>query len=267
MKRRVTVLACLLSTVLLALTATAPAAAAPRAADVDYVALGDSFSSGVGAPGQTGSCSRSPLAYPGLYAAATDPATYRSAACGGATTGTLRSSQLSALSTATDLVSLTIGGNDVGFAPTVLTCTLSSDSGCTAAVDAALELLDTQIPAALDATYADIRARAPAATVVVLGYPLLFDETAPTCGLTNMSIPKRQALNRGARELNAVIADRATAAGFVWEDVTDEFAGHGICARTPYLNGLVLLPPTNSFHPNAAGYRYGYLPALRSATS
>ncbi|WP_306213939.1 SGNH/GDSL hydrolase family protein [Actinoplanes sp. RD1] len=259
MKRRVTVLACLVTALL-----TSTASPAVAAATGDYVALGDSYSSGVGAPGQTGSCSRSPSSYPGLFAAAHDPASYTLVACGGATTDTLRATQLSALSTGTDLVSLTIGGNDVGFAPTVLTCTLSSQAACTAAVEEALDLLETTIPTKLDATYADIRTRAPNATVVVLGYPVLFAET-PSCAL--MSLPKRQALNRGARALNAVIQARAQAAGFVWSDVTDEFAGHGICSSAPYLNGLVLIPASNSFHPNADGYRYGYLPALEDVAS
>jgi lysophospholipase L1-like esterase len=259
MKSRVTVLACLV-TALLASTATPALAAATG----DYVALGDSYSSGVGAPGQSGTCLRSASSYPGLYAAANDPASYTLVACGGATTDTLRATQLSALSTGTDLVSLTIGGNDVGFAPTVLTCTLGTQAACTAAVDDALDLLATTIPAKLDATYADIRAKAPNATVVVLGYPVLFSETG-SCAL--MSLPKRQALNRGARALNAVIEARARAAGFVWSDVTDEFAGHGICSSAPYLNGLVLIPASNSFHPNANGYRYGYLPALEDAVS
>nr|WP_305782344.1 SGNH/GDSL hydrolase family protein [Actinoplanes lichenis] len=259
-----TVLACLV-TALFVSTATPAVAAKPTvAATGDYVALGDSYSSGVGAPGQTGTCLRSANSYPGLFAAANDPASYTLVACGGATTDTLRATQLSALSAGTDLVSLTIGGNDVGFAPTVLTCTLGTQAACTAAVEDALGLLETTIPAKLDATYADIRARAPEATVVVLGYPILFSETG-TCAL--MSLPKRQALNRGARALNAVIEARARAAGFVWSDVTDEFAGHGICSSAPYLNGLVLIPASNSFHPNAAGYRSGYLPALEDAVN
>ncbi|AGL19805.1 Triacylglycerol lipase [Actinoplanes sp. N902-109] len=258
-----TVLACLIATTLLTLFTAVPAQAAP--ADGDYVALGDSYSSGVGAPGQTGSCLRSPNAYPGLWAAAHHPASYTSVACSGATTDDLRSSQLSALNASTDLVSVTIGGNDVGFAPAVLTCTLTTDSGCAAKVAESMAYLRDTMPAVFDATYADIRSHAPNARVVVLGYPILFDETAASCGFAGMSIPKRKSLNQGARELNAAIKAHAQAAGFTWSDVTDEFTGHGICGPSPWLNGLTILPPTNSFHPNANGYRYGYLPGLESA--
>jgi lysophospholipase L1-like esterase len=249
-------------TTILALILIVPAPVAP--ADGDYVALGDSYSSGVGAPGQTGTCLRSPRAYPGLWATANTPASFKSVACAGATTDDVRSSQVSALSTGTDLVTVTIGVNDVGFAPTILTCTLSSDSGCAAKVEESLTYLRTEMPAKFTATYSAIRAPAPNAEVVVLGYPILFDETAPSCGFAGMSLPKRKAVNQGARELNAAIRSYAQAAGFTWSDVTDEFAGHGICGASPWLHGLTVLPPTDSFHPTANGYRYGYLPALDS---
>jgi lysophospholipase L1-like esterase len=266
MSRRTTVLACLVSSTLLTLVTAAPAAAAPSSpSEWDYVALGDSYSSGVGASGQSGLCLRSPNGYPGLWDAANDPKSYRSVACGGATTDTLRATQLSALSTSTDLVTLTIGGNDAGFAPAVITCTLVTDSACAATVDAAIKVVSQEIPAKLDATYRDIQRKAPNARIVVLGYPILFDETAPSCGFAGMSIPKRKSLNKGAAELNRVIAERVRAAGAIWSDVTDEFAGHGICGPSAWLHGLTVIPPTDSFHPTGNGYRYGYLPALTSA--
>ncbi|GID95296.1 SGNH/GDSL hydrolase family protein [Amorphoplanes digitatis] len=266
MSRRTNVLACLVTSTLLSLVIAAPAAAAAAAvSDWDYVALGDSYSSGVGASGQTGLCLRSSNAYPGLWNTANSPKTYRSNACSGATTATLRSGQLSGLNAETDLVTLTIGGNDIGFADTVITCTLASDSGCASAVADALVKVRDQLPAKLNATYADIRGKAPNAKVVVLGYPILFDETVANCGVGGMSVTKRKSLNKGAVELNKVIAARSQAAGFTWSSVEDEFAGHGICGTNAWLHGLTVVPPTNSFHPNNAGYRYGYLPALNAA--
>lgn len=265
MSRRTTVLACLVTSTLLSIVAATPAAATAPASDWDYVALGDSYSSGVGASGQTGTCLRSVNGYPGLWKTANDPKTYRSVACSGATTDTLRSGQLSALNGQTDLVTLTIGGNDVGFATTVITCTLVSDSGCASAVADAMAVLRDEMPAKFDATYADIRRKAPNAKVVVLGYPLLFDETITNCGIGGMSIAKRKALNSGALALNKMIATHSQTAGFTWSNVEDEFAGHGICGPSPWLHGLTVAPPTNSFHPTGNGYRYGYLPALTGA--
>jgi lysophospholipase L1-like esterase len=266
MSRRTTVLACLVISSLLTLLAATPAAAAATS-EWDYVALGDSYSSGVGASGQTGLCLRSPNGYPGLWRTANDPATYRTNACSGATTDDLRSSQLTGLNGSTDLVTLTIGGNDVGFAPAVITCTLVTDSGCAAKVRESLDYIRDELPADLDATYADIRRKAPNAKVVVLGYPILFDVGNAYCGIGGMSLNKRRSLNAGAVALNNAIEARAQAAGFTWSNVEDEFAGHGICSASPWLNGLTVIPPTNSFHPNGNGYRYGYLPALVSALS
>ncbi|MEU7904344.1 SGNH/GDSL hydrolase family protein [Actinoplanes sp. NPDC049118] len=265
MSRRTTVLACLVTSTLLSIVVATPAAAAAPISEWDYVALGDSYSSGVGASGQTGLCLRSANGYPGLWEKANDPKSYRSAACSGATTASLRSGQLSALNGGTDLVTVTIGGNDVGFAPAVITCTLVSDSACAAVVAQAMAVLRDQMPAKFDATYADIRRKAPNAKVVVLGYPILFDETVANCGIGGMSVAKRKSLNRGAVELNRMIGARSQAAGFTWSNVEDEFAGHGICGPSPWLHGLTVVPPTNSFHPTGNGYRNGYLPALSGA--
>jgi lysophospholipase L1-like esterase len=264
-RRTTTVLACLVISSLLSFIAATPAAAAAPHTDWDYIALGDSYSAGVGASGQSGLCLRSANGYPGRWKAAEDPRSYRSVACIAATTATLRSTQLWPLTRGTDLVTLTIGGNDAGFASTVISCTLASDSGCAATVASAMRAAHDDLPAKLDATYAAIRRKAPNARVVVLGYPILFDVTIASCGVGGMSIAKRKLINSGAVDLNKLIADRVEAAGLTWADVTDEFAGHGICGPAPWLNGLTVIPATNSFHPNGSGYRYGYLPALDEA--
>jgi lysophospholipase L1-like esterase len=261
MGRRLTFLGCLVTTTMLCLGVAGPAAAA--SSDVDYVALGDSYSSGVGAPGQRGLCLQSPNGYPGQFADRAEPKTFTNLSCGGAVTGDVRNLQVPFLSSSADLISITIGGNDAGFAPTVLGCQFSSDAACAQKVAQARDDIEATLPAELDATYQAIRAKASEATVVVLGYPLLFDTSSASCGLAGMSLAKRRSLNSGADALDNVIRDSAKAAGFVFEDVRDEFAGHGICAATPYLNGLTVLPPQNSFHPNQAGDTHGYLPALQ----
>ena len=109
-----------------ALSLLVPAAASAQSA-VAYVALGDSYPSGVGAGnyiGSSGSCDQSTNAYPARWDAANQPASYVSKTCSSATTATVLSSQLSALSPATTLVSITVGGNDVGFTPVMETCVL-----------------------------------------------------------------------------------------------------------------------------------------------
>lgn len=265
MGRRGPVLAALFATTTLLATTAGPALAEPPYSSWDYAALGDSYSSGVGAPGQTGTCSRSPNAYAPLWADEHDPASFTFVACAGATTADLREDQLSALGTGTDLVSLTIGGNDIGFADVIVTCKFGTDAACITAVDEALVTLEEVTADDLAETFAEVTDAAPNAEVVVLGYPLLFDTSSSSCGIGGISLTKRKKLNEGATELNAVIRAEAQAAGVTWSDVTDEFAGHGICGASPWLNGLTVIPVTDSYHPNAAGYASGYLPGLESA--
>ncbi|BCJ41879.1 lipase 1 [Actinoplanes ianthinogenes] len=256
---RATVLACLVSSSVLALTVAASPA---QAAGVDYVALGDSYSSGVGAPGQSGSCLRSKYSYAAQWAAKNSPTSFQFLACSGAVTDDVVNTQVPAMQSGADLVSITIGGNDAGFAPTVLTCLTSSDATCIAKVNAGKTYVANTLPGKLDAAYHAIRAKAPGAKVVVLSYPNIFDTAAAFC---EMSATKRKALNSGAQALDDMIKSRVAAAGFTYSDVRDNFAGHGVCASKPYLNGLTIIPPQNSYHPNSSGYTYGYLPALTSA--
>lgn len=144
-------------------SAVAWAATASAQTAVQYVALGDSYSAGLGAgsyTGSSGSCDRSTKAYSELWAAGHAPASFTFVACSGATTGSVISGQLSALSAATTLVSITVGGNDVGFASVMETCVLHSTSTCVAAIKAAEAKMTGQLPGELDAVLGDIGARA-----------------------------------------------------------------------------------------------------------
>src|ERR1700748_3892832 len=129
-----------------------PGIPAQAASAVHYVALGDSYSSGVGAGSTSGSCGQSPNAYAPLWAKANAPASFTFAACSGARTSDVISKQLSALSPATTLVSIAIGGNDVGFSSIMETCVLDSTSDCQGAVAAAEKTANTTLPGLLDTT-------------------------------------------------------------------------------------------------------------------
>jgi lysophospholipase L1-like esterase len=249
--------------VVAALSATLIAVPAFADSGLDYVALGDSYSSGVGAPGATTACLQSPLGYPALFADAADVTSFTQVACGGAKTADVLAGQLDALSPQTDVVSLTIGGNDVGFAPTLGTCLFGDDTQCAQVVEATGTNELVTVGANLDRTYAAIRERAPDAKVIVLGYPRLFEET-PDCGFGGLSLAKRQVLNAGADRLAEQVAARVGAAGpaFTYVDVRGAFVGHGICGADPWLNNASLLALVDSFHPNAEGYAQGYLPTL-----
>ncbi|GIE02601.1 lipase 1 [Paractinoplanes durhamensis] len=240
-----------------------PAAAATTT--VDYVALGDSYSAGVGTPDAAGSCGQSPSSYPSLWAINHPAAVLHLAACGGATTDNVRTSQLTSLTADTDLVSITAGGNDVGFSPTLSVCTAGTDAACQQQVAAARTAIAQILPAKLDATYQAIRQKAPNATVVVLGYPRLFD-IAASCPGGGLSAARRQLLNDTADSLAAVTADRVKAAGFTFADTRPLFTGHGVCTTVAWINNVSATRPADSYHPNGGGYAQVYLPLLTAAS-
>jgi lysophospholipase L1-like esterase len=236
------------------------------ASTVNYVALGDSYASGVGAGNYTsssGSCDRSTNAYPQLWANANSPASYVSVACSGATTSDVISSQLSALSDSTTLVSITIGGNDVGFSSVMETCVLGSTSDCVNAIDNA----ESQLPAlsrSLDTTYADINADAPNAHVVVVGYPEFYD-LSKSSGCIGLSTTDRTDLNQAADELDSTIQAAAQANGETYADVRSAFSGHEICDSSSWLHSVDWLDITESYHPTASGQSGAYYPVFSAA--
>ena len=248
------------------LAAAAPASAAGA---VNYVALGDSYSSGLGAGSMissSGSCDRSTNAFSQLWANANHPASYVSVACSGATTSTVISTQLSALSAATTLVSITVGGNDVGFSSTMETCVLESTSNCVAAIQAGEAQISSSLPGDLSNVLGDIASDAPNARVIVLGYPDLYDlSKSSTC--IGLSTTDRTDLNQAAGDLDAAIQTAASAHGDAFVDVRPAFAGHNICDSSPWLHSVNILDVSESYHPTAAGQADGYLPAFTAAVA
>src|SRR4051812_33983567 len=88
-----------------------------------YVALGDSYSSGTGTRTYyDSSCQKSVYAYPYLLHNAHPSWTFVQAACSGATTSSLLSIQVSSVTSDTNWVTYTIGGNDAGFSSVITTC-------------------------------------------------------------------------------------------------------------------------------------------------
>jgi len=236
-----------------------PAQAAPA---VHYVALGDSYSAGVGAGSTSGSCGLSPNAYPSLWAKASAPASFTFAACSGATTADVISRQLSALSASTTLVSITIGGNDAGFSSVMETCILESTSSCESAVSAGEKYVADTLPGKLDATLAGIRADAPNAKVIVLDYPDFYDLNAWLC--LGLSSADHQALDAGINDLDSALRTAAAGSHDTFADVRGQFTGHELCDGSGWLNS-VTLPIGNSYHPTVTGQRDGYLPVFSAA--
>ncbi|MET9257315.1 SGNH/GDSL hydrolase family protein [Streptomyces sp. NPDC048182] len=248
-----------------ALTGATAAQAAQPAAAGGYVALGDSYSSGVGSGSyiaSSGDCKRSTKSHPYLWAAAHSPSTFDFTACSGARTGDVLSGQLGPLSSATALVSISIGGNDAGFADVMTTCVLQSDSACLSRIATARAYVGSTLPGQLDGVYDAIRAKAPNARVVVLGYPRFY-KLGTTC--LGLSETKRKAINDASDVLDTAIAKRAADHGFVFGDVRTTFTGHEICSSSSWLHSVNWLNIGESYHPTASGQSGGYLPVLTSA--
>jgi lysophospholipase L1-like esterase len=249
-----------------ALTAAITFAAPAYAAGARYVALGDSYASGLGADSYTaesGSCYRSTNAYPAVWAANNAPASYVSVACSGASTTTVLNSQLSALSSSTTLVSLTVGGNDVGFSDIMTTCVLYSEAECVAAVDRAEAKARTELPGKLDTLYNAIRSRAPSARVVVVDYPEFYQ--LGVWGCVGLSETSRAKINEGVNVLDGVIKSAVTRHSFVFADVRSIFVGHQLCSGNKWLHALNYSDIKISYHPFASGQIGGYYPVFRSA--
>jgi lysophospholipase L1-like esterase len=226
------------------------AAASPRRG-VEYDALGDSYASGYGVPPYE-ACGRSQDgAYPVLLDGRKQIRLDDFVACAGATTASLvAGGQLEALDAGTDLVTVTIGGNDTGWSSAVVACLGGTDEQCAAATAAVRDRITVLLPGRLDALYAQVAGRAPHARVVVTGYARLF---SPEYGpFLAASVAEQQALNDGADLLNRVVATAAREHGFRFADVTKRFLGHGVNAPDPWILGPF---DPGAFHPDADGYR------------
>ena len=234
---------------------------AAAAAEVrEYVALGDSFTSGPLVPQTLAAfgCFRSTRNYPALLAEAMDVRRFTDVSCAGADTTDMRSPQpagfaavppqLSALSAGTDLVTIGIGGNDFGlFGRLVATCPQlrASEPGgdpcrsylAAAAGPAPLQVLDRTRARTADVLDA-VRRRAPEAEVLVVGYPRIAPPRGTCTGVLPFAEGDYAFLDLVQRRLNAALrqAARSAHAGFV--DTYRASRGHDACAgERAWVNG------------------------------
>ncbi|MER6397387.1 SGNH/GDSL hydrolase family protein [Kitasatospora sp. NPDC001603] len=259
-----------LAAVPLLLCAAPAAAAAPADAPPRYAALGDSYAAGVAAGAYdpaAGDCHRSANAYPALWAADHGATGFLAAACNGATTADVRGGQLPKVGADTTVLTLTVGGNDLGFAGAAADCLqpLTTEARCAATLDESGRRLREELPGRLSALYDDVRTAAPRARVVVTGYPHLL-RTGTTCLIGTDA--RRQRFNALTDELDELIRREAEARGFAFADVRTAFEGHGVCAGAgrEWITGIVLPRLWESFHPTPEGQSLGYLPAVTAAT-
>lgn len=220
---------------------------------IAYVALGDSYAAGVGGGPTRGACWRADVGYPVLVGRRLGlPVAYN--ACLGATIADVLAHQLDALGPQTTHVSITVGGNDIGFVPVLIAAAEPAwMSNSDTAIDAALITMRLTLPGRLDGLFAEVTRRAPAAKVVVSGYPALF--MGVDCSpFTFFSAHEMRRLNKAADELRSIIAAAAHRARFGLVRVASSFLGHEVCSDAEWING-VTWPVEGSFHPNALGHK------------
>ena len=292
MRRLVTVLASLVLAGAGGLVAASPAAASgshgSHGSSVvlsPYVALGDSYSAAAGVrpavPGSPAACSRSLLNYPHDIAFLTRPQSFTDVTCSGATTadffapqtaasGPIQPAQLDAVNSSTRLVTMTIGGNDGGaFSGILNACVAASAQAlkatgsiygdpCEQAFGSRFDDIATNVtyPNLLHALEA-VHAKAPDATVAILGYPHALPAVGvPSCyPAMPISMGDVPYVNDWAATLDTVVEKAAAETGTRFIDMGPSSVGHDAC-QPPWrrwiepLNGPINAAPV---HPNAVG--------------
>ncbi|SDN46339.1 SGNH/GDSL hydrolase family protein [Allokutzneria albata] len=274
--RRVFVL--LIATTTTALAAPVPAGAAGAAgAFQKYVALGDSFTAGPFIPGQRMDpigCLRSDRNYPSLLAKQLAPAKFADVSCSGAVIDDMTAPQkvllgenppqLGSLTPDTDLVTVSVSGNDVGFVPVLATCALASvrdpfghpckDEHTVGGTDKLVQRIEQTAPR-MGALLATIKQKAPKAKVLVVGYLRLLPPVNGCWPLVPIARGDVAYLDGLQQRLNGMLAAQATSAGVGYVDTYAPSIGRDVCQLpgTKWVEGLVPTAPAAPVHPNAAG--------------
>jgi lysophospholipase L1-like esterase len=261
--------AAVLVALLLALVASAPAAAAPA-----YVGLGDSFTAGPLIPQQIEpyGCLKSDHDYPHLAAPELGLPAFRDFSCSGAKTTHMTEPQdvdpgpnppqFDALDAETQIVSVTIGGNDIGFSEIIRNCQSSSPEGqpcqdryvVNGQDEISRRIQDTAPKIA--AVLQGIAARSPGAQTYLVNYLPILPDSGPGCWpqipVADADVPYLRAKHK---ELNQMLADQAAAHGARLVDAYTAGVGHDACTL-PGVRWVEPAVPVNAaapFHPNLFG--------------
>ncbi len=245
------------------------------AVPLNYVALGDSAASGPRIPNQVGApgCQQSDSNYPHVLAEALQVASFVDVTCGGAVTDNIVSvsqstssgevpPQLDALTPETDLVTVTIGGNDIGLVSTAVQCLTFANTSATnvckdrltaGGVDTVAAAVAEKAPqwgAMLDA----VAERAPDARILVVGYGTYLPDGG--CFPTQPMLPEdADYIQSSITTMNEALRAQADAHGAEFVDTEPLSVGHDVCvaADQRYFEGVVPQNPAAPLHPTAAG--------------
>ncbi|MGX7824400.1 SGNH/GDSL hydrolase family protein [Actinokineospora sp. 24-640] len=251
--------------------------AAVAAPGPHYVALGDSYASGPGIPAQTGTpagCARSDHNYPALLARWLRVASFTDVTCGGAQTkdmfapqavsGGANPAQLDAVTRRADLVTVTIGGNDMGFGEILQTCGRlgagdPTGAPCEAHYTAGgTDVLTDRIDAVADrvaAVLAEVHRRAPRAEVVLVGYLRILPSGNGCWPAVPFAAGDTAYFDGTGRLLNETLERVAKESGAAFVNPYRYSTGHDACAPPTrrWVEPLVPANPAAPIHPNARG--------------
>jgi lysophospholipase L1-like esterase len=251
-------------------------AAGGNVGDGTYVALGDSYTAAplLGSQGSSG-CLRSAADYPALVAGALHPRSFSNVSCYGASTydmthgqealGQHNPPQLSAVSAADSVVTVQVGGDDIGFSRIVTTCgvlSLTNPFGSPCQdhyTNDGSDQLAREIASAapkIRALLGSIRQRAPHARVLLIGYPDILPVSGNGCWpdvpVARGDVPF---LRDTETRLNAMLAAVAAQADVRYVDIYKGTIGHDACrpSGVKWVEALVPSSLAVPMHPNAAG--------------
>lgn len=236
----------------------------PDQSTLNYTVMGDSYSAGSGAGGESGDCFQSTAGY------ANDIATQLGAdltniACAGFTTTQVTEFEVAQLSPDTKLITITAGGNDVAWTTAVGTCLVAPLDACKSAVANSIKLMK-QVPRNATRMLKAIKAKAPNARILYLGYPRLFEpQNMVSPYFTPTQAEGAKVLNGAADLLNGILAVTALSNRVAFVPVAYRFSGHSVPSDGSWINYPIEFGGQSvfAFHPTAEGYELGYAASLQ----
>lgn len=253
-----------------------------------YAALGDSYTSGDGADDyvsaspQDEECYRSANAYPqqlvGRYAFSGGLSV---AACSGTLGSTIVSDpdaeQFGEITELTSLVTVGIGGNDLGFTDVMTSCMVRvpilDRDACTGQQSEIEQRRAEFFDTTFDDILAEARDRAPDARLLVVGYPRIFPSdpsgmyytlnAQDQVWLNDMIDVFNDELRDAVTEADSEIADDTDVGSVEYVEVTDAFHGHEVGTDSAWVHGVLfergdslgVSVDRSTFHPTADGQR------------
>lgn len=207
-----------------------------------YTALGDSYASGNGAGTPTGwLCGRFSDAYPIQLTKTIGPVRFHSAACGGASTTSVIWDQLAWIGDS-DLVTLTVGGNEVDFVGVLNECVYQwcSHTTCEDELRKSRRLIQssTLFDRYVKMVKLVLQRMKPKSRLLVTGYATFFNEETTACDAVTFSVTNserfltrqlRREMNHLVRMLNRAIQSAVEVSGAEYVDIDTMFKGHRFC--------------------------------------